>query len=125
MAYNMARSGPEMACQDLGRHVDGCAHDMWGAGCLMYQAFTGSQPWHVGSRGPDSDEKQWANLYRQHQTWVCFALSHASTQKLCCPVHSSRACTGLLVLLAGFRKQHFDVTNHVLGDFTVEHQWNM
>lgn len=87
----------------------------------MYQAFTGSPPWQVGGLGLDSEEKQWANLHRQHQTWVCFLLSYASTQKLCCPVHSSRACTGLLALLA-------DYGSNILMSLImclVISQWNM
>ena len=109
LCFNKLHSGPEMACQDLRRHVDGCAHDMWGAGCLMYQAFTGSQPWHVGSLGPNSDDKQWASLYRQHQTWVCVSSILQAPRSLVV-LSSQVACTGV----PAQQKQQFTITNHLL-----------
>ena len=70
LSYNREHSCPELACQDFRAIVDGCAHDVWGAGCLMYQVLAAAKPWK--SIGNSNCGKEWANLYAQHKTWVSF-----------------------------------------------------
>ena len=65
---NIEHLCPEFARWRPSQVVDCCAHDMWGAGCLMQRAFTGTAPWTFPLVGGDMTNCQ--TLSKLYEAWV-------------------------------------------------------
>ena len=88
----MCHSGPEIACDDWSVFVDCCAHDMWGAGCLMYQAFTTESQWSMCQSLEELQDAQ--------STWVG---SHPLHCRLCNVICTVVCVCSLIACVFGSR----------------------
>ena len=69
--FNKLTASPEVARGMLGDsyvHIDGCAHDCWGVGCIAFLAFSNTWPFHCRPTG--SSQQDWMRIHDNHQDWV-------------------------------------------------------
>ena len=76
--HNVLTASPEVArarAGDYFNHIDGCAHDCWGVGCIALRAFIDRWPFRCEPTG--NKQQDYANVADSHTDWVRAALLYS------------------------------------------------